>query len=188
MFRRLRIRKWLVAGLGLAALVIPTTALAGSNSQALDGRSPDTKDFAALAAQPNLDPAIVGYLTRYGFTKSQIEKWAQPLATQAKPKLDPQIVGYLMRYGYTKSQIEAFARPLGSSTNVQSTPLDGRSPDTIDFAAQAHQPVVTVVRSPGFQWGDFGVGLSAALLVLVLLAMTRVISKDRSGRKPATSS
>ena len=155
MFRRLRYRKSLVDGLGLAALVVPATALAG-NTYLKDGRSPDTKDAAALAAQP---------------------------------KLDPQIVGYLIRYGYTKSQIEAFARPLGTTDNVRSTLLDGRSPDTIDFAAQAHEPVVTVVREPGFQWGDFGVGLSAALLVIVLLSIMRVVSKDRSSsRRPATSS
>jgi hypothetical protein len=74
-------------------------------------------------------------------------------------------------------------------TNAKvSTPVDGRSPDTIDFATQAHEPVVTVVRDSGFQWGDFGIGLSAALLVLVLLSVMRVVSKDRSGRRPATSS
>ena len=235
MFRRIRHKKWLVAGLGLAALVVPTTALAGNNYGAkdswygyavsatnqsrLDGRSPDTKDAAAVAATSNLDPQIVGYLTRYGFTKSQIEAWSQPLKTQhsldpaivkyllrygftqsqiaamsggtykaaaAQAKLDPAIVKYLERYGYTPTQIAAMS---GGAFHVsQPVLVDGRSPDTIDFGFQAHEPVVTVVRDPGFQWGDFGIGLSAALLALVLLTMTRVLTKDRSERKPATSS
>jgi hypothetical protein len=238
MFRRIRHKKWLVAGLGVAALVIPTTALAGNNygakdswygyavsqtrlsqSQLPDGRSPDTKDAAAVAATSNLDPAIVGYLTRYGFTKSQIEAWSQPLKTQqsldpaivkylvrygftqsqiaamsggtykaaaSQSKFDPAIVKYLERYGYTPSQIAAMS---GGAFHVSKPALvDGRSPDTIDFGVQAHQPVVTVVRDPGFQWGDFGIGLSAALLALVLITMMRVLTKDRSERRPATSS
>ena len=47
-----------------------------------------------------------------------------------------------------------------SLTNAARTQVtDGRSPDTRDFAVQAHAPVVTVVQSPGFQWGDFGIGI-----------------------------
>jgi hypothetical protein len=214
MFRRIRYRKWLVAGLGIAALAIPTTALAVT----ADGRSPDTKDAAAVAATSNLDPQIVGYLTRNGFTQSQMAAWLEPLKTQqpldpaivkyllrygftqsqiaamsggtykaaaSQPKLDPMIVKYLERYGYTPDQI---ARMSGGAFDAGPPPLvDGRSPDTIDFGLQAHEPVVTVVRDPGFQWGDFGIGLSAALLVLVLLAAMRVVTKDRGARKPATS-
>jgi hypothetical protein len=167
MFRRIRYRNWLVAGLGLAALVVPTTALAGNSyrdgwygyavsstkaqqSQVVDGRSPDTRD-AALAAQPKLDPAIVKYLLRYGFTQSQI------------------------------------AAMSGGAFKAQPTLVDGRSPDTVDFAVQAHSPVVTVTRDPGFQWGDFGIGLSAAILALALLGIMRLFS-NRGEHKPVTSS
>jgi len=170
MFRRIRYRKWLVAGLGLAALVVPTAALAGNNtgykdgwygyavkltnqsqSQMLDGRSPDTKD-AALAAQSKvLDPAIVKYLERYGFTQNQI------------------------------------AAMSGGTYKARPTLIDGRSPDTVDWGVQAHSPVVTVTRDPGFQWGDFGIGLSAALLALALLGIVRLFS-NRGGQKPVTSS
>jgi hypothetical protein len=69
----------------------------------------------------------------------------------------------------------------------QPTVVDGRSPDTIDFATQAHEPVVSVVREPGFQWDDFGVGFSAALFALVAIGLSRLFS-NRGGRRPATSS
>jgi hypothetical protein len=206
MFRRLRYRKWLVAGLGLAAFVVPTTALAGNNlgakdgwytyavsltkqaqSPVLDGRSPDTKDAALAASQRSLDPAIVKYLLRYGFTQGQIAALSGGTykATNSQPTIDPMVVKYLLRYGYTESQIAATS---GGAFHVsQPAVVDGRSPDTIDFATQAHQPVVTVVREPGFQWGDFGIGLSAALLALVAISLTRLFS-NRGGRRPVTSS
>jgi hypothetical protein len=211
MFRRLRYRKWLVAGLGVAALVVPTTALAGNNlgsqdgwynqavaltnqaqSQVLDGRSPDTRD-AALAPQPTLDPAIVKYLERYGYSQSQIAAMSGGAYQASAPaSLDPAIVKYLERYGYSQNQIAAMSGGLYKATqNAQSTVIDGRSPDTIDFASQAHEPVVTVVRDPGFQWGDFGIGLGAALATLMLLGLSmRFLSnrQDRGQQRPVTSS
>src|SRR5689334_8731760 len=57
-------------------------------------------------------------------------------------------------YGYAVAQTKA----------SQHSPLiDGRSPDTVDAAALAHSPVVTVVRTPGFAWSEFGFGIAAAL-------------------------
>jgi hypothetical protein len=205
MFRRLRYRKWLVAGLGLAALVVPTTALAGNNlgveqswrpyvsaaqPHLFDGRNPDTVD-AALAVHPKLDPAIVKYLERYGYSLSQIQAMAQPAkvqgSTAARPTLDPAIVKYLQRYGFTQSQIAAMSGGAYQVSDKAPVLTDGRSPDTIDFAVQAHEPVVTVTRSPGFQWDDFGIGLSAALLALIALGLVRLFS-NRSTQKPVTSS
>lgn len=157
MFRRLRYRKWLVAGIAVAAFVVPATALAGNVPTLVDGRSPDTVD-AALAAQPKVDPAASKYLLRYGYTRSQI------------------------------------AAMLASSTpayTVQPTLVDGRSPDTIDFAAQAHSPVVTVVREPGFQWGDFGIGGGAALAAMILLGLAVRFAtnrQNRGGQRPVTIS
>jgi hypothetical protein len=131
----------------------------------------------------SLDPAIVKYLLRYGYTESQIA--AMSGGTFQAASLDPAIVKYLLRYGYTESQIAAMS---GGALRVsQPTVVDGRSPDTIDFATQAQEPVVTVVREPGFQWDDFGVGFSAALLALVAIGLSRLFS-NRVGRRPATSS
>jgi hypothetical protein len=241
MFRRIRYKRWLVAGLGVAALVFPVSALAGNSSSKngtqdgwypwavsvtqqaqnanLDLRSPDTVD-AALAAHPKLDPAIVAYLEHNGYTRNQIDAMAQPLRV-SQPKLDPMIVKYLEKNGYTRSQIFAMAKPLAvsqpkidpmivlylekngytrqqifamaaapartvTSPKTRPTLVDGRSPDTVDFAVQAHAPVVTVTRDAGFQWGDFGIGLCAALLVLVALGIIRLFS-NRGGQRPVTT-
>jgi hypothetical protein len=62
---------------------------------------------------------------------------------------------------------------------------DGRSPDTRDFAVQAHTPVVTVVESPGFQWGDFGIGIAAALGALLIVFASIKLLASRQGRKQA---
>jgi hypothetical protein len=176
MFRRFRYRKWLVAGLCVAAVVVPSAALAGNNLGAKNS------GYRVGGSQHSLDPAIVKYLLRYGYTQSQIA--AMSGGTYQAPSLDPAIVKYLLRYGYTQSQIAAMS---GGALHVsQPNVVDGRSPDTIDFATQAQEPVVTVAREPGFQWDDFGVGLSAAVLALVAISLLRLFS-NRGGRRPATS-
>ena len=68
------------------------------------------------------------------------------------------------------------------SAGVSSLP-DGRSPDTHDAAAMAHAPVVTVTVSPGFDWGDFGIGAAAALGLVLLVAVTVRLLAARSGSK-----
>ena len=50
------------------------------------------------------------------------------------------------------------------------TPADGRSPDTIDAALQAHNRVATFVKSNGFDWGDFGIGVGVAIGSMLMLA------------------
>jgi hypothetical protein len=62
--------------------------------------------------------------------------------------------------------------------------VDGRSPDTLDAAFQAHAPVSVIVRSPGFQWSDFAVGVAAALGLILLVAgpVKFVMARHRSHR------
>jgi hypothetical protein len=170
MFRRLRYRNWLVAGLGAAALALPTTALAGSDLGAKDNWYGYAVSATTQSRQlSKIDPAIVGYLTRYGFTKSQITAYARPvqfgdvLASQLK--MDPARVRYLLRYGFTPSQIAKDSQP--GSQGVS-------------------QPGVTG-NSSGFQWDDFGVGLSAALIALSALGVVRLFS-NRGDRQPVTGS
>jgi hypothetical protein len=67
------------------------------------------------------------------------------------------------------------AQPLAS--------IDGRSPDTVDAAITAHSPVVTVVRSPGFQWDDFGIGIAAAFGLMLLAAISLRVLTTRN-RQP----
>jgi hypothetical protein len=74
---------------------------------------------------------------------------------------------------------------LNQQAHQQSGVADGRSPDTRDFAALAHSPVVTVFESPGFDWGDFGIGIGAAFgAVLIVLCSIKLLS-GRPSRKQA---
>jgi hypothetical protein len=67
------------------------------------------------------------------------------------------------------------------------TPVDGRAPDTIDAATQAYIPVVTVIQTPGFQWGDFGIGVAAALGLICLLAVSiRLLTAHKSRKQPGS--
>ena len=63
------------------------------------------------------------------------------------------------------------------------TSSDGRSPDTLDAAITAHSPVVTVVLSPGFQWDDFGIGIAAAMGLMLLAAVSLRVLTTRN-RQP----
>jgi hypothetical protein len=64
--------------------------------------------------------------------------------------------------------------------------VDGRSPDTKDFSTLAHEPVVTVTKSQGFQWGDFGIGTGVASAALILLAGALWFFAGRRDRKPGS--
>ena len=170
MFRRIRYKRWLVAGLAVGALTVPASASAGNDLGAKDSWYGYAVSVTTQSRQlSKIDPAIVKYLQRYGFTTSQIVAYSQPLqpgdALAAQLKMDPARVGYLLRYGFTPSQIAKFSVPLGSET-----PGD---------------TVTSIVRDPGFQWDDFGVGLSAALLALSVLAAARLLS-NRGGQRPIT--
>jgi hypothetical protein len=76
------------------------------------------------------------------------------------------------------------------SVNLVTTPLDGRSPDTIDAALLAHSPTVTIVKSGGFSWGDFGIGFGVAigfLLVLTGLGVGLLAARQSGKTGPATT-
>ncbi len=75
----------------------------------------------------------------------------------------------------------------GLQLSRSSTPVDGRSPDTVDASVQAQSPVVTVTLTPGFQWGDFGIGTAAALGAVALLFFSLRRLSGRQGRKPVAT-
>jgi hypothetical protein len=105
----------------------------------LDGRSPDTRDFAQTAHLQST--------TIVDGRSSDTRDFA--LAAQQQP----------------------------------TTAADGRSPDTRDFAALAHSAVVTITRSPGFEWSDFGIGVAAALGAMTMLALSARLLAARNDRK-----
>jgi hypothetical protein len=75
-------------------------------------------------------------------------------------------------------------RDAAAAASIQSlATLDGRSPDTLDAATQAHSPVVTIVRSPGFQWSDFAIGVAAAFGFMLLAAVSLRVLTTRN-RQP----
>jgi len=75
-------------------------------------------------------------------------------------------------------------RDAAAAVSIESlATVDGRSQDTLDAAIQAHSPVVTVVQSPGFQWGDFGIGVAAAFGFVLLAAVSLRVLTTRN-RQP----
>jgi hypothetical protein len=185
MFRTTHTIKQAAASLALAttiaALVVPTALAGGSPSGTYrdgwygyavsqtkqqhtalsDGRSPDTRDAAAAASQAN---------SPYGSS----DGW------------------YSYAVSLTKQQHQAAlldgrspdTRDAAAAASVQSlAPLDGRSQDTRDASTQAHSPVVTIVRSPGFQWSDFGIGIAAAFGLMLLAAVSLRVLTTRN-RQP----
>jgi hypothetical protein len=157
----------IVLTLAVAAVVVPA-ALAGAPR---DGRSPDTKDAAIAAHSAG---SVVGAPVD-GRSPDTID--AALLAQQGSFVLldgrSPDTVDAAIA-----AQQRSLAPLDGRSPDTvdaalaaqQSTLVDGRSPDTIDAALQAHSPVVTIIRSNGFDWGDFGIGFAVAVGSLLLLA------------------
>jgi hypothetical protein len=167
MFRKIRIRRrLLVVGLGLAALTAPATALAGGYS---------AQGLKALITTSQAEN------NRYGGQDGYALKALQ--AMNAK--------GEAMNQRYGTSQ---YGAPDGWTPYVeqltresQSPPvLDGRSPDTKDFAVLAHEPVVTITKTQGFQWDDFGIGTGVALAAVILLAVSLRFLSNRQDRKPGS--
>lgn len=176
MFRRIRYRKCLVAGLGVAALVAPASAVAGNHNMS------DQASRALVAKGQAMNRRYAG--VAQGAALNTRYQTAQTLSSQAASALLAKSEAMNQRYA-TYAQGQALDTRYESIT-AGPVVSDGRSPDTVDFAAQAHSPVVTVQRDPGFQWGDFGIGLASAMFVIALLGITRLFS-GRGQRPVATS-
>ncbi len=43
---------------------------------------------------------------------------------------------------------------------------------------------MTIIKSPSFQWGDFGIGTGVALAAVILLALSLRFLSNRQDRKP----
>jgi len=132
----------------------------------VDGRSPDTIDAALAADQPDCGPPG-GW---YGYAVS--------ITKQAKLDGRSPVQRIL-------AQEKAKGAALLATSQPQAT-VDGRSPDTVDAAAQADSPVVTVVRTPGFAWSEFGIGVAAALVGMLLGLSIRILTARQSRKRPSS--
>jgi hypothetical protein len=157
----------IVLTLAIAAFAVPAALGSG-----FDGRSPDTKD-AAIAAHSAL---------------------AAPVDGRSPDTIDAAVQAHSVNLvttpldGRSPDTIDAALQ--AHSVNLVTTPLDGRSPDTIDAGLAAHSPTVTIVKSGGFSWGDFGIGFGVAAGSLLLLAGLGIglVAARQSGRTgPATT-
>jgi hypothetical protein len=143
----------------VAGLVLVALA---APATALAGGSLDpssTETHARLVAQGYIDPS---------------------LDRQSDSRLDPSSPATharLVAQGYIDPSLDR-QNPAGL--------VDGRSPDTKDFSTLAHEPVVTVTKSQGFQWGDFGIGTGVAFAAVILLALAMRFLSGRRDRKPGS--
>jgi hypothetical protein len=191
-----------------AALAVPT-ALAGGNSgyqdgwygyavsltkashskptgsSVTDGRSPDTKS-AALAAHARSAPQ--GSTSRFGPRDGSYPYAVSPTRRNAATLVDgrspdtldaARLSGLTVADGRSPDTRDA---ALAARTRA-AVSVDGRSPDTIDAASLAHSPLVTIVRSPGFDWADFSIGIAAALGAMLLFRLSTTILSSRHSRK-----
>ena len=170
MFRR-NSKKLLVAGLGLAALVAPSSALAGGSSSD-QNVSPTASNSVRYGAPDGWTPYVesltkASQASRYGAPDGWTP-YVESLTSQSLPDGRSQDIA-------TTEQALRLSRTVA--------PADGRSPDTIDAGVQAHSPFVTIIRTPGFQWGDFGIGTGVAFAAMILLALGMRRLSGRQDRK-----
>jgi hypothetical protein len=156
MFRKTRIRKRSLVA-GVVLVALAAPATAHAGGR-LDPSSTET--HARLVAQGYIDAS----LSRQG-NGGRLD----PSSPETQARLVAQ--GYIDPSLYRQN-------PSGL--------VDGRSPDTKDFSTLAHEPVVTVTKSQGFQWGDFGIGTGVAFAAVILLALAMRFLSGRRDRKPGS--
>ena len=170
------------------ALVAKSEALNSrysSQSNVLDGRSPDTVDAANSAPSVGFDPnspetrarlIAQGYIDGSTLNSDDMRSEVIGRSQQAQQLSQSS--------GDTRSEVIAKTEQAKQLSQSVQTPVDGRSVDTKDAGIQAHTPFVTITKTPGFQWGDFGIGTGVALAAMILLALGMRFLSNRGGRKP----
>jgi len=171
---------------GWTAYAEELTRQSQSSNVLLDGRSPDTIDAANSAQSsgafnPN-SPETQARLVAQGYvdgsvvsnddTRSEVIARAEQAKQLSQNSVD------------TRSEVIAKTEQAKQLSQSVQTPVDGRSVDTKDAGIQAHTPFVTITKTPGFQWGDFGIGTGVALAAMILLALGMRFLTNRQGRKP----
>jgi hypothetical protein len=167
MFRKTHTIKRSAAGLAVAASLAGLTASSGLAS----GNTSFTREYATWLAGPKVhladgrspDTRDAARRARFG------REYAAWLAGPKARLVD----------GRSPDTRDAALK----AQQATLVPLDGRSPDTLDAAVVAHQPVVTLVQSPGFQWGDFAIGIATAFGLMLALGLSIRLLTARHGRK-----
>jgi hypothetical protein len=192
MFRR-NSKKLLVAGLGLAALVAPSSALAGGSSSD-QNVSPTASNSVRYGAPDGWTPYVesltkASQASRYGAPDGWTP-YVESLTSQSLPDGRSQDIATTEKAIALSKSLAIDGRSQDIATTEQAlrlsrtvAPADGRSPDTIDAGVQAHSPFVTIIRTPGFQWGDFGIGTGVAFAAMILLALGMRRLSGRQDRK-----
>jgi hypothetical protein len=168
MFRKTHTITRSAAGLAVAAFLAGLTASSGLAS----GNTSFTREYATWLAGPKVQHLSDGRSPDTRDAAQQARFGREYAAWLAGPK------AHLVD-GRSPDTRDA-ALQAQQATLV---PLDGRSPDTHDAAFVAHEPVVTLAQSPGFQWGDFAIGIGAALGLMLVLGLTIRLLAARHGRK-----
>jgi hypothetical protein len=159
------------------AMTMATTVAAFAVSPAVAGTNGPTDPWAIshLTSHADATPA-----QQYG----PPDPWAVSYLTSraaATGKQDGAPDPWAIRYLTSYTRRSTHTQPTGAVA-------DGRSPDTLDAANQAHAATVTVVRSPRFAWAAFAVGVAAALVVMLLgTAITLIARQRRHGHRPVAT-
>jgi hypothetical protein len=174
----------LVLAISLAALAVPQ-ALAGGNSRygAPDGWYPHAVSLtkaSTISRYGPPDPWTLPYLASHTKATTVMTDGRSPDTRDAAQAAQQQSLAPVD--GRSPDTLDA-AQAAQARLLV---PADGRSPDTIDAAIQANNPVVTVTPSPGFDWGDFGIGVAAAFGAMLLLGISmRLLTARQSREQPS---
>ena len=168
MFRKTHTIKRSAAGLAVAACISGLTA----SSALASGNTSFAHEYATWLAGPKVQHLSDGRSPDTRGAARQAQFGREYATWIAGPK------AHLVD-GRSPDTRDA-ARQAQQTTLV---PSDGRSPDTLDAAFVAHAPVVTVVQSAGFHWGDFAIGIAAALGLMLALGLSIRLLATRHGRK-----
>ena len=151
-----------------------TSWTTGECSQAVKAASCYVMLNRSATSTKAVDPLAVGYLMGQGLSPSQVRSWTvgacshqvkasscyAMLHPQAPKPVDPFAVGYLMGQGLSQDQVKSWT--VGACSH--------QVKDVSCYAMFPSPAAPTqAVPSPGFQWGDAGIGAGFAIGVVLLL-------------------
>jgi hypothetical protein len=150
----------LALGAAIASFAVPAALGSG-----FDGRSPDTRDAAAQAQLERYAPSDAWLDSVVLDGRSPDTKDA---AARAQLQAHNPGDGWYYRFVPLDGRSPDTRDAAVAAQRALLAPLDGRSPDTKDAALTARYQTVSIAERR-FDWGDFGIGIAAAVGGLLLL-------------------